>query len=55
MGDQDFSRIKSLKDEFDYWNSLASKYDLKPEITDRASLFAEQFKPLSKGKCIRRL
>jgi dynein heavy chain 2 len=48
-GDSDISRIKRLKDEHDYWASIAAKVDLDPSISDRAHLFAEKLNPISAG------
>lgn len=43
----DFSKVRSIKDEFEFWNTLSTRYDLKPEIIDRAALFTEELKPLN--------
>ncbi|PRP81711.1 hypothetical protein PROFUN_10811 [Planoprotostelium fungivorum] len=40
-----FLSIKSIKEEYDYWNALSSKYDLSPDVIDRAALFAERLAP----------
>lgn len=47
MASEDFSGIKTIKEEFDYWSKLGNRYDQKPEVTDRAQQFAEHFKNIN--------
>jgi hypothetical protein len=50
MGDDNFQNIKSIQDEYKYWQSISENFKLANEVTDRAAAFAERLAPLSSSE-----